>query len=175
MHIIISIFVAIGAILFWLSRASRNMGDIAEAAQELSNLPRKMRYRKQAGKRGLDLVQDPVEAATVLMISVARMDGLSRVTDSQVSAIADQLKTHMQIDEDEATDIITQMRSLTQYLKQSDSTLFPMVDFLRGKIDRQDALDLSAMLQDIAVTENPINSDQKNFIRSFEERLGIGS
>jgi len=30
------------------------------------------------------------------------------------------------------------------------------------------------MMQDIAVTETPINQDQINFIRRFEERLGLG-
>ena len=173
MHIIISIFAVIGAILFWLSRASRNAADIADAAQEISNLPRRMRYRKQSGKRGLDLVQDPVEAATILMISVARMDDLGRVSDHQARAIAAQLVTHMQIDRIDAEDIVLQMRSLTQYLKQADSTLYPMVDLLQGKIDRQDAQELSAMMQDIAVTDNPINQDQIGFIRRFEERMGV--
>ncbi len=173
MHVIISIFVAIGAILFWLSRASRNAADIAEAAQEIGNIPRKMRYRKKAGKQGLALVENPVEAAAVLMISIARMDELGRISDTQTAAIAGQLETHMQIARTDAQDMVVQMRSLSQYLNQAESTLYPMVDLLRNKISRDEAAELSAMLQDIAVTETPINQDQINFIRRFEERMGI--
>ena len=174
MHIIITIFAVIGATLFWLSRASRNAADIADAAQELSNLPRKMRFRKKAGKQGLALVDSPLEAGAVLMISIARMDDIGRVSEAQSKAIANQLTTHMQLPSDEADDMVVQMRSLSQHLTQAESALFPMVDLLRVKISKAESMELSAMLQDIAVTESPINQDQINFIRRFEERMGIG-
>jgi len=175
MHIIISIFVAIGAILFWLSRAANNARDVADAAQELSNLPRKLRYRKQAGKQGLDLIEEPVEAAAILMISIARMDGLRRVSDKQAEAISGQLETQMLLPADDAKDMVIQLRSLTQYLKQADSTLFPMIKLLQTKVTKSEAKDLSSMMLDVAATDDPVNEEQSNFIRRFEERMGIGA
>jgi len=175
MHIVIAVLIAVAGILFWLGRAAQGAREIADTAQEISNIPRKMRYRKKAGKRGLALIENPVEAATVLMISIARMENVGRVSDDQASGIATQLAAHMQLERADAEDMILQMRSLTQQLKQPSSTLYPMVDLLRDNIDRQDAQELSAMLQDIAVIDSPINADQINFIRRFEERMGIGT
>ena len=83
MHILLGILATAAAIIFYLSRISKGAGELVDAANEISNLPRKMRYRKKAGKRGLDLVDNPVEAATVLMISVARLDKLGVVSDQQ--------------------------------------------------------------------------------------------
>lgn len=173
MHIVIGILATIAGVLFYLSRISKSAGDLADAANEIGNLPRKLRHRKKAGKRGLDLIEDPIEAASVLMISVARMDRLGRVSDTQSKAIASELIRNMQLDRDYAEDLIIQMRSITQYLNQPDSTLFPMVNILRGRIDKKDAQDLVAMLQRIAETEEPISADQKDFIHRFQDRMGL--
>ena len=173
MHYIIATLAAIAALAYWFNRASRGANEIADAANTLQNLPRKMRYRQKAGKRGLDLVEDPVEAATVLMIAIARSDGAGRVSETQNEAIARQLQSHMQMDADIAEDMVLQMRSLTQYLTQPDSMLFPMVDILLTAISRDDARDLAAMMGHIAEIDNPANGDQISLIRRFEERMGL--
>ncbi len=173
MHIIIVILGALATILFLLSRISRSASDLTETAQELSNLPRKLRHRRNAGKQGLDLIENPVEAATVLMISIARMDGIGRVSETQAEAIAVQLSDHMQLDPDDAGGFVVQLRSLTSYLKQADSALFPMVDLLRQKISKDEARDLVGMMAVIAEADGPTNDEQRNFIRRFEERMGL--
>ena len=175
MHIIISVLIGIATLVFWLGRAAQGAREIADTAQEISNLPRKLRYRKKAGRKGLDLIEEPVEAATILMISIARMDDLGRVSDNQATAIADQLVDNMQLSRDDATDMVLQLRSLSQHLKQPDSALYPMLEILRGKVDKADAFSLSAMMLEVAETNTPARPDQENFIHRFEERMGIGS
>lgn len=175
MHIIIAILGALATVLFLLSRIGKGASDLADTAQELGNLPRKLRHRRQAGKQGLDLIENPVEAATVLMISIARMDGISRVSDTQADAIARQLTDHMQLGADDADGYVVQLRSLSGYLKQADSALFPMVDLLRKTISKDDARDLVGMMAAIAETDSPVNPEQQNFIRRFEERMGLGA
>jgi len=173
MHIILSVLTAIAILIFWMGRAARGARDIADTAQEISNLPRKMRYRKQASKQGLDLVQGPVEAATVMMIAIARMDGTRRVSDAQEDAIIVQLVSEMQMSHEDAADLVLQMRGLTQYLIQADSVLFPMVELLKKSINSSEAKDLSNMLIEIANVEDVPNMDQTSLIRRFEERMGI--
>ena len=173
MHIVIGILATIAGIVFYLSRISRGASDLADAANELGNLPRKMRYRKKAGKKGLALVDNPVEAACILMISVARMAPLGRVSDAQSEAISDELVDRMQLDRRYADDLIIQMRSLSQYLNQPDSTLFPMLKILQGNIPAGDAKDLSAMMHRIAGIDSAVSMGQQNFIRRYEERMGL--
>jgi len=180
MHIILGILGTLAAIMFAISRFSANarqLGkgaqDLGDAAQTLSNLPRKMRHRRKAGKEGLDLVETPVEAATVLMIAVARMDGMGRVSDTQVRKIESQLVDNMQLNPEDASDYVVQFRSLTSHLKQPDSALYPMVDLLRKTIGREEARQLSIMVQIVGETDDGLNSDQENLIRRFDERMGI--
>lgn len=175
MHIIIAILGALATILFLLSRIGKSASDLTDSAQELANLPRKLRHRRKAGKQGLDLIEDPVEAATVLMISIARLDGIGRVSDTQSDAIARQLSDHMQLEPDDAEGYVIQLRSLTGYLKQADSTLFRMVDILRNKVTKDEARDLAGMMAVIAETDDAVNQEQESFIQKFEERMGLGS
>lgn len=173
MHIVLGVLAAIAGIIFYISWAARSASDLADSANELGNLPRKLRYRKKAGKQGLDLVNGPVEAATVLMIAVARMDRLGRVTDTQSREIAEALVSDMQLERAYAEDLIVQMRSLSQHLNQPDSTLFPMIRILQQTIGRDDAKDLAAMLKRVAAVEGQIEPDQSSFIRRYEDRMGL--
>ncbi len=173
MHIIIGIIAAIAAILFYASRISRGASDLVDTANEIGNLPRRLRHRRNAGKHGLDLVSTPVEAATVLMISVSRLDKFGRVTDKQARAMSLELQENMQLDPDYAGDLIIQMRSLSQHLVQAESTLFPMIKVLQNNISKDDGRTLAEMLRQIANIENMINTSQKEFIRRFEERMGL--
>jgi len=175
MHIIVAILGALATILFLLSRIGKSASDLTDSANELANLPRKLRHRRKAGKQGLDLIEDPVEAATILMISVARLDGISRVSDTQGAAIARQLSENMQLEPDDAEGYVIQLRSLTGYLKQAESTLFPMVDILRNRVSKDDARDLAGMMAVIAETDGAVNAEQQSFIQQFEERMGLGA
>lgn len=175
MHILIAILGGLATILFLLSRIGKSASDLTDTAQELSNLPRKLRHRKKAGKQGLDLIESPVEAATILMIAIARMDGLGRVSETQAARIAEQLSEHMQLEPSEADGYVVQLRSLSGYLKQADSALFPMVSVLRNAVSKEEARELSSMLVNIAEAETPPNNEQQNFIRRFEERMGLGA
>lgn len=181
MHIILGVLGTAAAIIFFLSRMSasaREVGkgaqDLADAANTLANLPRKMRYRKESGKRGLDLVEGPVEAATVLMIAAARLDGLGQVSDAQSRKITEQLIDNMQLSPEDAEDYLVQLGSLTADLKQPDTALYPMVDLLRKTVDREEAQQLSLMIQVVGETDGPLNRDQEGLIRRFDERMGIG-
>ena len=173
MHYILGLLATVAALAYWFNRASRGANEIADAANTLQNLPRKMRYRKKAGKRGLDLVEDPVEAAAVLMIALARSDGSGRVSETQSAKITSLLRKNMQLDRGTAEDMVLQMRSLSQYLTQPESTLFPMISVLQNSISTAEARELAGMLRELAGTDSDINMDQKDLIRRFEDRMGL--
>jgi len=79
MHII-GILITIASLIYWISRASKGVGDIADAANTVANLPRRRKFSKKYNKSGYDLVETPIEAATIMMISAARMSHDKRVT-----------------------------------------------------------------------------------------------
>lgn len=101
------------------------------------------------------------------------MDKFGRVTDTQSKAMARELYDNMHLNIEDAKDMIVQMRSLTQYLNQPDSTLFPMIDILQKMISKQDARELADMMRRIGEIESPIDTAQMDFIRRFEDRMGL--
>lgn len=172
MHII-GILTTIAIAIFWISRAIRGSRDIADAARGLKNRSRQKRFQNLHGESGYDLVQTPVEAATILMISIARMDTLRRISEAETAAITLQLEQYMQVESDTADGIFQQMFNLSQDITLPETSLFPMVDILKKSIDRDDAQALARMMDHVANCETPATAEQKEFIRRYKERMNL--
>ena len=172
MHII-GILTTIAIAVFWISRAIRGSRDIADAARSLRNRPRRDKFQKLHGKSGYDLVETPAEAATVLMITTARMDSLRGVSEAEIAAITLQLENYMQLSTDAADGMYRQMYNLTQNITLPETALFPMVDILKTSIERKEAFELAQMMEHVASCETPATAEQKEFIRRFKERLNL--
>ena len=178
MHII-AIIIAIASAIWWISRAVKGAGDVVNAANILRNLPRRRRFQKQADKRGIDLINNPMEAATILMISVAKLSDYAAAHEGLISGastgrIIETLKSYMKISAVEADELLTQMRWVVQGLAQPETALAPMTNILSTKIVRAEADDLSDMLRKISHADGKPNSEQRMFITRVRERLGLG-
>jgi len=172
MHII-GFLVAIASLVFWLGRAARGAQDIADAANTISNLPRKRRYLKAARKSGYDLVETPIDAAAILMIATARMSDDRRISELNEYEIINQLRVNMELEDDYADGIYRQMSSLMYDVVLPENALFPMVDLLKKTINRSEAEDLAKMMEAVAGSNVKINAEQSQFIRSFRERMNL--
>jgi len=172
MHII-GILITIATLIFWISRAAKGAGDIADAANTMANLPRRRRFSKKYNKSGYDLVETPVEAATIMMISAARMSHEKRVTGPAELEIIKQLRENMQLSSDDADGLYRQMHSLTYDITLPESALFPMVNILKSEIERDEAEGLALMMEAVARLNATANNEQSEFIRRFRERMGL--
>jgi len=172
MHII-GIIITIATLIFWVSRAAKGVGDIADTANTIANLPRKRRFSKKYNKSGYDLVETSVEAATVMMISAARMSHEKRVTGAAELEITKQLIGNMQLSQNDADGLYRQMHSLTYDITLPESALFPMVDILKSQIDKDEAESLALMMESVARLGATANNEQSEFIRRFRERMGL--
>lgn len=173
MHIILVIAGAIAGILFWMSRVSRSANEIADAANTIANIPRRRRFSKKFNKSGYDLIETPVEAATVMMIATARMSHEKRVTKPAELEIIKQLNENMQLSEDDADGLYRQMHSLTYDITLPESALFPMFSILKNDIDREEAEGLALMMETVARLDATANQEQSEFIRRFRDRMGL--
>jgi len=79
----------------------------------------------------------------------------------------------MQLSKDVADGLYRQMHSLTYEITLPESALFPMVDILKNKIDRDEAKDLALMMESVARLKATANNEQSEFIRRFRERMGL--
>jgi len=174
----IGIIIAVATAIFWVTRAARGVNEVADAANTLRNMPRRMRFSKKAGKRGMDLIDNPMEAATILMVSVAKLSDYSNEHDGLISGastsrIISTLKSYMKISAVEADELLTQMRWAVKDLTQPDTALAPMTNILSKAINRAESDDLSDMLRKISHADGEPNTEQRAFITRVRERLGL--
>lgn len=172
MHILGGIIISAITIFWWISRASRGAGDEIDTAENLANLPRRYRHRKAVNRKGLALVDGPIEAATILMLSISRMGADRRLSDNERRAIERELSTHMALEADQADGLIRQMEIVQSEVTLPESALFPMVDILKSDINRDEARQLARMLNRMAEVDGR-TPEQTEFIRRFQERMGL--
>ena len=173
MHILLLVLGGLATAAFWIYRAGKVAPDVLDAAQTVANMPRRRRHAKAVNRRGLDLVETPVEAATVLMLAISRMSEDRRLSDAERSEIERLLIREMRLERDEADGLVLQMEVVHDDVTLPESALFPMVDILRESIERDDARRLADMLTQVSVVEGQ-TAEQRDFIRRYRERMGIG-
>lgn len=173
MHILVLIIGTALGVLFWLSRMGRGAGDVVDAAQTLSNMPRRNRHRRAVNRRGLSLVDTPVEAATILMLATARMSEDRRLSSRERARIERQLVLHMQMEADDADGLTRQMEMVHDEVTLPEAVLFPMVDILLPAIEKDDARRLADMMNAVAEVHGK-TQEQAEFVRRYRERMGLG-
>ena len=172
MHVLLLILGAIGTISFYLWRASQAAPHVIDAAQTVANLPRRRRHAKAVNRKGLDLVETPVEAATVLMLSISRMGDDRRLSPAEREMIEGLLVSRMQMEPDDADGLVLQMEMVQDAVTLPETALFPMTDILRAEIDRKDARGLAEMMEAVAQVDGE-TAEQREFIRRYRERLNL--
>ena len=180
MHILAIILGLLGAGFWWTMRIAANRKNIGDAANmahgaviQAKNLPRQRRFRKAHNKAGFELVETAVEAATVLMIMIARAGSSRRIDDKEREVIEAQLVANMQLSADDADGMVRQWDSLTHDIVLPESSITPMSKVLREFIGRDDAQDLADMLAQVASAESDTDINQKEFLRAFREGFDL--
>jgi len=112
---------------------------------------------------------DPINAATSLMVAVARMDTMGKVSDQQAKHIRDELQNHMAMTPGEASAVLESTRQLTRHLNRAQSVLPKVVDTLRGTLTDGEISELVGMLTRVAEIEGEINPDQIEFIAEVRD------
>ncbi len=112
---------------------------------------------------------DPINAATSLMVAVARMDTMGKVSGKQGGHIRQELQTHMAMTPGQASAVLESTRQLTRHLNRAQSILPKVVDTLRGKLTDGEITELVGMLTRVAEVEGEMNRDQMEFIAEVRD------
>jgi hypothetical protein len=176
MHILIIFLGFVGTALFWALRLNANKQNLNDAARTLhgaavqaKNMPRQRRFKKAHNARDFDLVEDAREAATVLMIMVARAGQMKGISPAERATIEGLLVADMDLNADDADGLARQMESIVHDVTLPETALSPMNAILHGSVDRDTAADLAGMLLQVASAEGPPSAAQSQFIHTFRE------
>ncbi len=112
---------------------------------------------------------DPINAATSLMVAVARMDTTGKVSGKQAEHIRHELQTHMAMTPAQSSAVVESTRQLTRHLNRAQSVLPKVVDTLRGKLTDGEITELVGMLSRVAEVEGEMNRDQMEFIAEVRD------
>lgn len=177
MQFLLLILGALGGIGFWLWRmhmAASAARELADVAGELANLPRKMGFKRKAGKRGVDLITDPREAAAALIVGAAASKG--DLTKESRDAIGADLATLFEISADEADEILSLATWHIGALNDPLNAVSKLSDNLLSQVGAEACADVHRlMLAAVERTEGPGDHAAKYYVSKFASRVGLGN
>ncbi len=177
MHIllaILGILTAIG-VWSWRIRMARQGARVAmDTARTVANAPRRFAFRYRAGRNGVSLIEDPREAAAVMMMEVARARGgplteaQGRVIDAEIMqnfsftrAEADELSAHAAWVTNSAPNPRETMRRLSQLIVSAP------------QLGPKEVVDLDAMLVAVSEAEGAPTRDQLALLQVYRDQAGL--
>ncbi|MFM9861200.1 TerB family tellurite resistance protein [Pseudoxanthobacter sp. M-2] len=160
MHIILGAIAVLGTLAFFIVR----MRDAASAANDLSyeakSFWRRFGFRRRASGTPLDAVQEPAEAAAVLLLAVARIRGT--VTSKEVEAIEEILREDLGVTD--TVEAMARARWLSGHIQSPEYVPYSFQKLLMTRVDMAERRQLVGMLRRVATAEGTPTDDQTAFI-----------
>lgn len=176
MHILVALLGIIGFIAVWYYRLKMlrdAANDGRKAIETVANLPRKMRFKNKSVKGGLSVVDDPREAAAILMLEIAQARGT--LTERQEAVIRGEIMHHFEFSEGDANELIGQAGWLSRNAGASHVVMSKMTDFVRKTpgMTGKELVDLDGMLVAISEAEGDPTESQLDLLTIYREKTGL--
>ena len=176
MQFIVAIISFLGFLLvwYWRIKAIREVArDGKKIAETVGNLPRKMRFKAKSGKGGLSAVDDPREAATILMLEIAQARGT--LTERQEAAVRGEIMHHFEFEESDANELILQAGWLSRNGGASHVVMSKMTDFVRTSpgMTNKELVDLDGMLVAVSEAEGNPTENQLDLLTIYRDKTGL--
>ncbi|MEL7111869.1 MAG: hypothetical protein AAFZ74_04105 [Pseudomonadota bacterium] len=162
------------AVWYWRVKALQEVAkDGRKIAETVSNLPRKMRFKNKSGKGGLAVVDDPREAATILMLEIAQARGT--LTERQEAAVRGEIMHHFEFDESDADALVGQAGWLSRNGGASHVVVSKMTDFIKKTpgMTSKELVDLDGMLVTISEAEGNPTESQLDLLTIYRDKTGL--
>ena len=167
-------FLGFIAVWYWRIKALQEVAkDGRKIAETVGNLPRKMRFKNKTGKVGLSAVDDPREAATILMLEIAQARGT--LTEKQEASIRGEIMHHFEFPEGDANALIAQAGWLSRNAGASHVVMSKMTDFVRKSpgMTNKELVDLDGMLVAVSEAEGNPTDSQLDLLSIYREKTGL--
>jgi uncharacterized tellurite resistance protein B-like protein len=174
MHIVLGLLgllAAVGAIAWRINMAMKGAEVIKDVAQTTANLPRKMRFMAKASRQRLSAVDDPREAAAVLLLGMARAGG--EVTKEHKQTIRDRMTSEFGVTQATSEELLARASWYSANVADPSDLVPRMTDFLAKHVGPAELAQVSTMLAAIATVEAESNPDQNEYLRRFRQKAGL--
>lgn len=172
MHILLGILGALGALAFLIYRihfAVRASREIADAAGDARRFVRRALWLRRRSADPVSRLTDPREAATILMLAVARAEG--DLTDAARGAIQAEMCRRFQMPEQEAAAMFGQLAWATRDLIDVPSRMRKIVRPLLESCTSGERRELVQMLTAVAKAAGGVTPERLQIVERYRRTL----
>jgi len=172
--LLLGVFAAIGIWSWRIRMAREGAQEAAKLAQTVINLPRKFAFRYKAGRGGLALIEDPREAAAIMMMEMARARG-GALTERQTSVMDDEIMRHFEFSQAEADELTTHAAWVTNTAPPPVETMRRLSQLILNSpaLGPKEIVDLDAMLVAVSEAEGQPTRDQLALLQVYRDKAGL--
>lgn len=160
---------AVGVLLWRLSVAAQTARSLIDTADEARGFVRRLAWSRKVQKHPLDMVEDPREAATAMMVALAQYKG--PLTEMQERLILGEMVANFALADEDARDMLARARWLTREAGDIHQTLARLGPAIDKSCTFDEKRDLIGMLKVVADPGDIRKDVRANAILSLEERL----
>lgn len=177
MHILLAVITILSAIGIWAYRvrmAKRGLDEVADMARTVANAPRRMAFRYKAGKSGIDLIEDPREAAALMMVMLAQARSGS-VTSRQGDAIEAEIQRHFSFSAQDAAELVEHACWVARIhkLDVEDMRRLSRLIVTAPQLGPKEVVDLDTMLVTVSEAEGLPVREQLALLQAYRDMAGL--
>jgi hypothetical protein len=172
MHILLGFVAIVGGLAFWwwrikmVSEAANEIGDVAGRAW---GKYKRHKFRKKVEDSPLEAVDDPVAAAVIMMLAIAKEAG--PVTDEVEASVRREVTSAMKIAN--PTELMVFSKWVAGHVQDANNVSLRYSKLWGGALNLEERSEFLAMVERTAMAHGGINNVQRMKIAKLRERLGL--
>ncbi len=172
MHILLAIVAILGGAAFWWYR----MRNIADAASEVHDAAgrawgkyKRYKFRKKAEAAPVEAVEDPVAAATVMMLALIREE--HEIAPEIEETVKREAMSVMQVED--ATELMVFSKWVVSHVTDANNVSMRYSKLWGNALNMAERRELADMVERAAASVAPLTRNQLNKVTKLRERLGL--
>lgn len=171
---LLGILIAIGVWVWRLQMAKRGLDVAVDVAKTVANAPRRLAFKYKMGKGGLDLIEDPREAASIMLVLVALgRDG--RLTDHQSYVIEHEIREHFRVTPIDAEELAAHAAWVVKTCPPPEEAMRVLSRKIvtSPQLGPKEVVDLDAMLVAVSEAEGLPTRAQLLLLQVYRDLAGL--
>ena len=177
MHVILAALTILTVVAVWawrLRMARRGLDELSEVAKTVANAPRRLAFKWRAGKGGIELIEDPREAAAIMMMMMALARG-GPLSPHQADTIEEEIKAHFSFSDAEAEDLAAHAAWVagSQLPGEEQMRRLSRLVVSAPQLSAKEVVDLDTMLVAVSEAEGLPTRAQLALLQIYRDMAGL--
>lgn len=177
MHIVVGLLTILAAIAFWAWRiraAREGAKEVVELAKTVANTPRRLAFRYKSGQNGLALIEDPREAAAIMLMEIALARG-EPLTGRQSDIIEAEIRAHFNFSPTDAEDLAAHAAWVVRSAPPAEETMQRLSRLVVSapQLGPKEVVDLDTMLVAVSEAEGLPTRAQLALLQVYRDMAGL--